>query len=381
MNRFFRNFGIGAWKLVFALLLSSAVAISCRENTPETTTEVTAEDHAIEKAKLIYKKIESNITAKFGKRYHLSPEWEKAELKEQSEGGTALYVPVGSDRIFGRKLLLVLSDKNWGVLPSQLLEYRPSADYVKAHGSKISIEDYEGKINFYDLDANFIVSASYKGGKFGSYLTPFTKLTSKNARTSNDDPAWENDLNTVKVIGQKQYTPPTFIFVPTTVYSYSGGIYNSYYYGAAATYSTSGGAGIDCASFDFKKTSGNWQEAAITGFHFTVINTTNLNVFTFYVPVKVVIGVPVQRANGVIYSTGDAATIAAQILEDTADELFDRYKNVSPFPSETRIGQEFWEVAKQMAQPYGATVDRTGSGSPSIVTKSAQWQTWGNGDC
>jgi hypothetical protein len=85
-----------------------------------------------------------------------------------------------------------------------------------------------------------------------------------------------------------------------------------------------------------------------------------------------IFGLPIERNNGEIYKTGQASIIAAQCVANAELLTFMQYKN-DIIATKYQIQYTFINYMKLMMLNYGGRVDRSGTGSPLIKIKEAEY--------
>lgn len=152
--------------------------------------------------------------------------------------------------------------------------------------------------------------------------------------------------------------------------------------GGSENYSPHGEDGMDCVTFTFSNTAGNWQEAGVKNSRIKILwlgggrsgQYINVNITA-----PIVIGLPRYTSGGTI-SPGRAAEIAAwacdQALHVTAASL-----KLNPTrPTDLEIETFFRRQVKNLLLIHGGTASRDGSGRPNIVITNAKHRFLGNGD-
>lgn len=136
--------------------------------------------------------------------------------------------------------------------------------------------------------------------------------------------------------------------------------------------------GIDCRTFEFTQTAGNWQEAGV--------KNSRVNLFWIsgrtgeYIPVTIVapviIGLPMH------YSPGKAANLAASACSHGEDEVSRLLKRYPTRPTEFLIDKTYREAVDRFIRRHGGTSGRVRPNMPpTVVIKDAQYRLFGNGDC
>lgn len=156
---------------------------------------------------------------------------------------------------------------------------------------------------------------------------------------------------------------------------------------STAYYSPLSENGMDCGSFEFKKTTtANWQEAGLTDVVIRTIwfgtnpNTVGIKInFTLHSPI--VFGLPIQRLSGEYYSPARAAKIAAQASDRALWAINDWVMYQPEMPPNAIIEKKYRDILHDLMKNWGGTAGRTGSGSPNIVYKKASYALLGNGKC
>lgn len=137
--------------------------------------------------------------------------------------------------------------------------------------------------------------------------------------------------------------------------------------------------GLDCRTFQFTQTAGDWQEAGV--------KNSRVNLFWIgggrsgeYIPVTItapiIIGLPAY------YRPGQAANFAAKACSFGEDEV-ERLLKRSPIrPTEYKIDQTYREAVERKIREYGGRSGRVRANMPStVIIKDAEYRLFGNGDC
>lgn len=144
--------------------------------------------------------------------------------------------------------------------------------------------------------------------------------------------------------------------------------------------------GIDCESFIFVQTASNWQEAGIKNHRMNMVWLGGQNYrlpISLTITSPIIIGLPKERDNGnIIYSSGKAAEIAAEIIQTATILTHKVLKDEPNRPSDELIERTFRDFLSEVALLYAGTAGRTGSGSSAIYTNSnPKYKIFGTGDC
>jgi len=161
------------------------------------------------------------------------------------------------------------------------------------------------------------------------------------------------------------------------VYEFNGQ-YNSWTGGSDTHF------GIDCASFAFRQTSSNWQESKVGGLHFTVrvldASTGYTYSRTLTISRPVWFGLPIERFDGTVYSSGQAAEIAASAVQYANDLTHALFVENPALPVST--AESVWLThLKSKLLMDGGRADFVGSGSPNVIFTEATYAIIGNGNC
>lgn len=136
--------------------------------------------------------------------------------------------------------------------------------------------------------------------------------------------------------------------------------------------------GIDCDSFQFKNTSTNWQEAAVSNIRFNVRLSTG-EMRSMIITRALYFGVPMENRDGDLISAVDAANFSAgavQRASDIAHQVF----VYDPTVQDATVETAFMNLLKQQMTIVGGRVDLYGSGT--ILRKTdANYVLIGNGIC
>jgi hypothetical protein len=145
-------------------------------------------------------------------------------------------------------------------------------------------------------------------------------------------------------------------------------------------------AGIDCASFNFVKTTFDayWQECAIVNIKLNVFildaSTGRVKSRSHTISRPVWFGIPTKLASGQIIVPGQASEMAATAEtlahRDIANDYIDR-----EFVSDAQIEQDFINYVSFYLQGLAGKCDFHGSGSPLVTPQHADYLLFGNGDC
>lgn len=154
-------------KLTFFLALFLS---GCREYIPQADQQ---RNEAIKRAKDFYGKLEPQLLEKFAGKYVFEPQWSKSSYTELD---SSVYTPIAFDSKTGNNLVLVSAVRETGVLRSQVIERWPAAAYYKKVGRHGDNVEYDGYINFYNPQGEFVIGAFIQGGvhKY-NYTSPSDK--------------------------------------------------------------------------------------------------------------------------------------------------------------------------------------------------------------
>lgn len=145
--------------------------------------------------------------------------------------------------------------------------------------------------------------------------------------------------------------------------------------------------GLSCSSFNFVRTTSNWQEAAVYDVRLKIVfydastnsyRTTKISLGTQNRPLW--FGLPVTRYDGTAYTAGQAAELAAECVQNAADVVTSLFVN-NPSVTPQQLQSEYLKQIKNFMLSYGGRCDYNGSGSSSVVPKKAQYNFFGTGDC
>jgi hypothetical protein len=142
--------------------------------------------------------------------------------------------------------------------------------------------------------------------------------------------------------------------------------------------------GLKCSSFTYRNTASNWQEAGVSGLRFKMvwIGGSNSGIeISVTLGAPLIFGLPIQRADGTIYSPGKAAEMSAEAVSYATALTAQMLKYEPYIPSTLTVETMFKNNIKLFMLNYAGTAGATGSGSPEIVTKPAKYQIFGHGDC
>ena len=90
---------------------------------------------------------------------------------------------------------------------------------------------------------------------------------------------------------------------------------------------------------------------------------------------------PKVRQNGTTYSPGKAAELAAEASDFAHFMTKEQLKNEPYRPRDNVIEDIYRKWVNLFMQNFGGTAGRTGSSSPLIVFRDAQYSFYGNGNC
>jgi hypothetical protein len=142
--------------------------------------------------------------------------------------------------------------------------------------------------------------------------------------------------------------------------------------------------GIDCSSFYFIGTANNWQEAAITNIKFQVkivdLDGSVISVNEMKITKPIWFGLPAIRWDGSTVSAGKAAEIAASAVQYASDLTHLLYLENPNTPIST-AESVFMGYLKSKLLTDGGRADFNGSGASNVITTSAEYRFWGNGNC
>ena len=99
------------------------------------------------------------------------------------------------------------------------------------------------------------------------------------------------------------------------------------------------------------------------------------------IPGQIVIGLPLNRSDGTYYSEGDAAEIAASIIDNAAYQTHLKMLHYAEFPSDAEIETAFRHWASIFAATFGGTATFNGSRHNSIIVNDAKYVMLGSGNC
>lgn len=140
-----------------------------------------------------------------------------------------------------------------------------------------------------------------------------------------------------------------------------------------------GEQGLDCSTFEFTQTAGNWQEAGV--------KNSRVNMLWLggsrrgeYIPVTItapiIIGLPMH------FRPGTAANIAAEACGHGEDAVSKLLKRQPTRPADAQIDQVYREAVDRFLRKYGGTAGRVRQNmSPNVIINNAQYRLWGHGDC
>lgn len=144
--------------------------------------------------------------------------------------------------------------------------------------------------------------------------------------------------------------------------------------------------GIDCASFNFVKTTTDayWQECAILNIKLNVFvldaSTGRVKSKPYTISRPIWFGIPTKLASGQLIAPGQAAEMAAAAEtlahRDIANDYIDR-----EFVIDAQIEQDFVNYVNFYLQEIAGKCDFHGSGSSLVTPQSADYLLFGNGDC
>ncbi|MGG7664064.1 hypothetical protein [Dyadobacter sp. BHUBP1] len=138
--------------------------------------------------------------------------------------------------------------------------------------------------------------------------------------------------------------------------------------------------GIDCASFDFTRTANNWMEAGVKNFRLQFVNISTGEVKTLTINRALVIGYPMARQDGTLYSYADASTMAAAAFQTASKKTIGHWAN-NLLMNEYQVETLFINWLKAAVIANGGTVGAKGSTTSVIINANPQYATVGNGEC
>jgi len=137
--------------------------------------------------------------------------------------------------------------------------------------------------------------------------------------------------------------------------------------------------GISPNSFDFRRTSGNWQEAGVDKIKLQyrfVAGERSGQILNAIIQYPLIFGFPIMPKDFPEVKPEIAAKIAADVVNYSAARLGDEMSRTSLTNRDQMISQ-FIINAKENLKGFGAKVDRSGSGSSKIKIKEAEYvQPW-----
>ena len=134
--------------------------------------------------------------------------------------------------------------------------------------------------------------------------------------------------------------------------------------------------GLDPSSFKFTKTSSNWQEAGVSKLKLKVRfvgGPRKGELVSLIVQYPLIFGLPINRADGTTYSASQAAELSAESV-DYAERLTTQLVKTDPLLTREQLQASFIKNIQVFMANYAGTVSRTGSGSPKIATKEADYE-------
>lgn len=155
--------------------------------------------------------------------------------------------------------------------------------------------------------------------------------------------------------------------------------------GGSENYTPYAEDGMDCITFLFSPTGGNWQEAGVINSRVKILWLgAGPNAVYQYINVTItapiIIGMPRYHGGGTV-SQGRAAEIAAWAC-DQAVKLTSASLKLSPTrPTNLEIETLFRRQLNNLMLLQAGKADRIGTGSPGIFIGNAKYRFFGNGDC
>jgi hypothetical protein len=137
--------------------------------------------------------------------------------------------------------------------------------------------------------------------------------------------------------------------------------------------------GIDCNTFDFTKTAGNWQEAGVQGFRFRYYDQISLQYQVFTMRRVLVVGYPIERADGTIYSPGAAAAMAANAFQNASDKAFTHWQS-NTWMNAYQVETLFNSWLRASIEANGGRLQFKGTTS-GVIINTPQYVFMGNGEC
>jgi hypothetical protein len=139
----------------------------------------------------------------------------------------------------------------------------------------------------------------------------------------------------------------------------------------------------DCKSFNFRNTTGLWQEAAVKNIRFQIylINSNGIEYkYSAGFPQAVLFGAPSDLTNGGTLSPGAVASISAKVLHKVMGHVARKYGNSQA--SETTVENYFKETLKNEYPNYipGGRINFNAS-SLSVIPSEYKTSAFGTGNC
>jgi hypothetical protein len=155
--------------------------------------------------------------------------------------------------------------------------------------------------------------------------------------------------------------------------------------GGSENYAPKSKDGMDCITFLFTNTAGNWQEGGVMNTRVKILWLgAGPNAVYQYINVTItspiIIGLP-RRRDGVTISPGRAAEIAAWACTQAVALTDAELRRSITRPSNLEIESKFRKQVNNLLLLYNGTASREGSGSPAIFIGNAKYKFFGNGDC
>jgi RHS repeat-associated protein len=129
-------------------------------------------------------------------------------------------------------------------------------------------------------------------------------------------------------------------------------------------------------SFVFKKTAGNWQEAAVSKLKINIrmVDAVTKEPFSINVIIQfpLIFGLPINPKDDPKIEPGEAALMATGAVQIAGQLTVKDFAN-QPDVTREQVQSKFINYMKLSMAFYGGTVDRIGSGSSKIITNEAQY--------
>lgn len=417
---------------ITVIILLIFILLSCQEQSLLET-----EIDAIKQARFWFEKNETNLNTRNGNssrlnlRFEKSPDWRASRVFKTKDGFRGVEVSLkyerhliltdpsrNSDNLnpFGVLYSLLLIEIAPGNYVTYLLKFFPDNqtaneyDFHSLNYSQIP-KSFTGNIMVFDWNENFLGGIRVENGKKEFFYNADNERSHDDGKIEKSN-GWTCSFVTIRWYSVACYdgncAEPVLIDETTSYmceYSslapgddFGGGgpgdpsvstcfVEHPFIQGLMVPcYQGELSFGVDCASFNFVTTnsSENYQEAAVSNIRFTVKfidpNTLIQTNTEFRIARPIWFGLPAITYNQSLITPGEAAEIAASAVQYASDLTHILYIENPNTPIST-AETVFMSFLKSKMLYHGGRADFYGSGSQNVVPTTAQYATFGNGNC